>query len=59
MAKRSITGFLRKGRNKEKRHLSLEMRELMNSFEAQYNEPRKPHETKLTPSPERASQDRS
>jgi hypothetical protein len=56
MAKRSITGFLRRGRNKEKRHLSLEMRELMNSFEAQYNEPRKPHETKQTPRSDRPSQ---
>lgn len=56
MAKRSITGFLRR-RRKEKRHLSLGMRELMNSFEAQYNEPRKPRESKQTPSSDRASQD--
>jgi hypothetical protein len=57
MAKRSITGFLRRGRNKEKRHLSLEMRELMNSFEAQYNAPRKPHVAKQTPRSDRAPQD--
>jgi hypothetical protein len=55
MAKHLLRRLLRKKRT-ERGHLSLQMRELMNSFEAEYGQ-RKPPYNKSAPSSARDSQD--
>ena len=57
MAKHSLRGLLRKKRM-ERAHLSLRMRELMNSFEAEYGQ-QKPRDKKSAASSARDSQDSS
>ena len=57
MAKHSLRGLLRKKRM-ERAHLSLQMRELMNSFEAEYGQ-QKPRDKKSAASSARDSQDSS
>jgi hypothetical protein len=57
MERRSLRNLLRRKRA-ERRHMSLEMRNLMESFEAQYERPKPPVKNSPdTADPARASQE--